>query len=133
MLEGITALLPAAADVATSPLDAERVESDAALQLLAGRACWVSDALAGAIAHSLNGVMSCCAVAGISDREPGTEIAPRTEPFHECLVERHPVRIVPVGEPPVFTIALPVLRDGIAVWFIELAGDREFDEETAET
>jgi hypothetical protein len=132
MLEGITALLTTPADVATSPLDAERLEFQASLQLLAGRACGVSDALAGAIALNLNGVMSYCAVSGVSDREPGTEIAPDTEPFHECLIARHPVRVGPVGEPSAFTIAVPVLRDGVAAGFIELTGDREFSEETAQ-
>jgi hypothetical protein len=132
MLEGITALLTAPADVTTSPLDAERLEFQASLQLLAGRACGISDALAGAIALNLNGVMSYCAVSGISDREPGTEIARDTEPFHKCLVERHPVRVGPVGEPPAFTIAVPVLRDGVAAGFIELTADREFSEETAQ-
>src|SRR6266542_3069563 len=135
MFDGTTALLtpPADPEPAKSLLDSEQMEFQASLQLLADRACWLSDALAGAIALNLNGVMSYCAVSGISDREPGTEIAPGADPRRECLAERRPVRLGPIGEPPNFIVAIPVLRDGEAVGLIELTGDRAFSEETAQT
>ena len=135
MLEDSTALLspPSDAETATSLLDSERLEFQASLQLLADRACWISGALAGAIALKEDGVMAYRAVSGTSDREPGTEIVHGADPRRECLEEKHPVRVGPLGEPPTFAIAVPVLRDGEAVGFIELTGDREFTDEMTET
>jgi hypothetical protein len=135
MLDDATALLSPVADAETaaSLLDSERMEFQASLQLLADRACWISGALAGAIALKENGVMGYRAVSGVSDREPGTEIAPNADPRRECLEEQRPVRVGPIGDPPTFAIAVPVLRDGEAVGFIELTGDREFSDEMTET
>src|SRR5690242_20441083 len=124
MLADTTAVLsPPVEAEPTSLLESERMEFQASLQLLADRACWISGALAGAIALKENGVMGYRAISGVSDREPETEIAPEADPRRECLTERRPVRVGPVGEPPSFTIAVPILRDGEAVGFIELTGD----------
>src|SRR6266508_1882785 len=105
MLEHATAVLspPADCDMAKSLLDTERLECQASLQLLADRACWISGALAAAIALKVDGVMSYCAVSGVSDREPGAEIAPDADPRRQCLAERRPVRFGPAGQPPTFT------------------------------
>jgi len=134
MLEDATAILSphANATLAESLLDSERLEYQASLQLLADRACWISGAVAGAIALKENGIVSYCAVSGDSDREPGIAVSSDADPRRECLVEQRPVRRGPIGEPPTYSIAVPVLRDGGAVGFIELTGDREFtDEATA--
>jgi len=134
MLEDATAVLspPADATVVESLLDSERLEYQASLQLLADRACWITGALAGAIALKENGIVSYCAVSGDSDREPGIAISSEADPRRECLAHQRPVRRGPIGQPPTYSIAVPVLRDGGAVGFIELSSDREFtDEATA--
>jgi len=135
MLEDTTAVLspPADATLAESLLDFERLEYQASLQLLADRACCMSGAFAGAIALKENGIVSYCAVSGDSDREPGIAITNEADPRRECLAEQRPVRRGPIGEPPTFSITVPVLRDGEAVGFIELTADCEFtDEGTAD-
>jgi hypothetical protein len=129
MLDSTAVLSPSGPAIAESLLDSERLEYQASLQLLADRACWMSGALAGSIALKENGIVSYCAVSGDSDREPGLAVTPESDPRRECLSEQHSVRRGPIGEPPAFSITVPVLRDGLTVGFIELTADHEFTSE----
>jgi len=125
-----TALLILPAEAGNSLLDVAELEFQASLQLLLDRACWVSGALAGAIALEDSGAFVYRAVSGDSEREPGQKAATEKEPLRECLDERWTVRCA--GGAGKFTMAVPIVQDETAVGIIELTSDLEFTAESSE-
>lgn len=130
MSQDNAALLILPAEAGNSLLDVAELEFQASLQLLLDRACWVSGALAGAIALEEGGTFVYRAVSGDSEREPGQKAATEKEPLRECLAERWTVRsAVDEGK---FSMAVPIVRDEKAIGVIELTSDLEFTAEGSE-
>lgn len=130
MSQDNTALLILPAEAGNSLLDVAELEFQASLQLLLDRACWVSGALAGAIALEESGEFRYRAVSGNSEYEPGQQATVEKEPLRECLAERWTVRCA-VGEGK-FSMAVPITRDEVAIGVIELASDLEFTADGSE-
>lgn len=130
MSQDNAALLILPAEAGNSLLDVAELEFQASLQLLLDRACWVSGALAGAIALEEGGTFVYRAVSGDSEREPGHKAATEKEPLRECLAERWTVRsAVDEGK---FSMAVPIVRDDKAIGVMELTSDLEFTAESSE-
>lgn len=130
MSQDNTALLILPAEAGNSLLDVAELEFQASLQLLLDRACWVSGALAGAIALEESGAFKYRAVSGDSEYEPGQTAAAAKEPLRECLSERWTVRCA-AGQGK-FSMAVPIVRDEQAIGVIELSSDLEFTAESSE-
>ena len=125
-----TALVMLPAEAGNSLVDTAELEFQAALQLLIERACWVTSAVAGALALEEGGLFTYKAVSG-EEREPGTPAATGVEPVRECLAERWTVRCAKAHAPG-FTMAVPLVYDDKAIGFIELTSDMEFTAEGSE-
>jgi hypothetical protein len=130
MSQDNTALLILPAEAGNSLLDVAELEFQASLQLLLDRACWVSGALAGAIALEEDGAFKYRAVSGDSEYEPGQNTATKKEPLRECLAERWTVRCA--LDEKTFSMAVPIVRDEKAIGVIELTSDLEFTAESSE-
>lgn len=126
-----TALVMLPAEAGNSLLDTAELEFQAALQLLIGRACWVTGAVAGALALEEHGVFAYKAASGEGEHDPGTPAATETDPIRECLAERWTVRCAKAHAPG-FTMAVPLVRDDKAIGFIELTSNLEFTAEGSE-
>lgn len=130
MSQDNTALLILPAEAGNSLLDVAELEFQASLQLLLDRACWVSGALAGAIALEESGSFKYRAVSRDSEYEPGQKAAAEKEPLRECLAERWTVRCP--TNPGKFSMAVPIVRDEKAIGILELTSDLEFTAESSE-
>lgn len=130
MSQDNTALLILPAEAGNSLLDVAELEFQASLQLLLDRACWVSGALAGAIALQEDGVFKYRAVSGDCEHEPGQKAVAEQEPLRECLAEHWTVRCS--SSQGKFSMAVPIVRDEKAIGIIELTSDLEFTAESSE-
>ena len=130
MSQDHAALLILPAEAGNSLLDVAEVEFQASLQLLLDRACWVSGALAGAIALENGGVLKYRAVSGDSEYEPGHTASVEKDPLRECLAERWTVRCS--GQKGKFSMAVPIVQNERAIGVIELTSDLEFTAESSE-
>lgn len=125
-----TELLILPAEAGNSLMDVAELEFQASLQLLLDRACWVSGALAGAIALEESDGFKYRAVSGNSEYQPSQRAAVEKDPLRECLAERWTVRCaVEAGK---FSMAVPINRDETAIGVIELTSDLEFTAESSE-
>jgi len=126
-----TSLVMLPAEAGNSLLDIAELEFQAALQLLIERACWVTGAVAGALALEEDGIFTYRAVSGEGEHEPGTLSVSEIDPVRECLAERLTVRCAKAHAPG-FTMAVPLVRDDKTIGFIELTSDLEFTAEGSE-
>lgn len=130
MSQDNTALLILPAEAGNSLLDVAELEFQASLQLLLDRACWVSGALAGAIALEESGELKYRAVSGCSEYDPGQRAAAEKEPLRECLAERWTVRCA--ADQGKFSMAVPIVQEEMAIGVVELTSDLEFTAESSE-
>lgn len=109
-----------------------KLEFQAALQLLAERAMFVTGATGAAIALEENGSMTFSAAAGDWIPEPGTEADLSRLPVHQCIHDQAAVRTVPEGRQTSYGLFVPLVRSEKTIGFFELASQYEFQAQDLE-
>jgi hypothetical protein len=123
------ALLVAEASPALAELcfrDSVRQECEAAMQLLAERAAFLTAATSVSIALEQKGSFLCYAATGEASNDAGMVVDATREPVHNCLQTQQAVRAASNGDSGPFILAVPVSRNGLVAGFLELVSPYEF-------
>jgi hypothetical protein len=116
------------ADVFPPLAQAAALEFQATLQLLVERARYLTAASSVAVALQEGGDFVYCATSGDSAPEAGALIDVKKEPIYQCIEQRKAVRAHADGAGVLFTLAVPIMRDGEVCGFFELRGQCEFED-----
>lgn len=109
------------------------LEFQATLQLLIERVRFLTAASGVAIALKENGQFLYLASGGDCAPEAGTTADVSKESIRQCLEQRTPVRSKATTEDTLFTMAVPIIDDGVVSGFFELLGHSEFQEQDTQT
>ena len=110
----------------SSLLDTAYLEFQACIQLLADRACWVTNATGAGICLHADGFFTYQAVSGEFAHEPGAMAVLDSEPIRSCLSGTKPALHDVAGSS---IVAVPVVRDDKPIGFLEVTAGNEFDED----
>jgi len=118
-----------AADVFSPLAQTAALEFQATLQLLIERARFLTAASGVAIALKENGQFLYLASGGDCAPEADTTADASKESIRQCLEQRTPARSKPSTVDALFTMAVPIINDGVVTGFFELLGHSEFQEQ----
>jgi hypothetical protein len=104
-------------------------EFQASLQLLAERARFLTAGSGVAIALKKEGQLVYLASAGDGAPAAGTTVDTGREPVRACLEQQKSIRRNPSSADCLFTMAVPIVRNGAITGFFELLGRSEFQDQ----